>query len=68
MTLHSFARQSHRWLGLLFTLISVALWLALGFGINVPQALYFLPLAPLALMMLSGLCLFFRPYLRRAAA
>lgn len=27
-----------------------------------------LPLAPLALMMLSGLYLFFQPYLRRAAA
>lgn len=66
MSLHSFTRQSHRWLGLLFTLMSVALWLSLGLGLAVPQALYFLPLAPLALMMLSGLYLFFRPYLRRA--
>jgi uncharacterized membrane-anchored protein len=66
MTLHSFTRQSHRWLGLLFTLMSVALWLALGLGFEVPHALYFLPLAPLVLMMLSGLYLFFRPYLRRA--
>lgn len=68
MTLHSLARQSHRWLGLLFTLMSLALWLSLGLGISVPQPVYFLPLAPLALMMLSGLYLFFRPYLRRAAA
>lgn len=67
MSLHSFTRQSHRWLGLLFTLMSVALWLSLGLGLAVPQALYFLPLAPLALMMLSGLYLFFRPYQRRAA-
>lgn len=68
MTLHHLARQSHRWLGLLFTLMSLALWLMLGLGIGVPQPVYFLPLAPLALMMLSGLYLFFRPYLRRTAA
>ena len=67
MTLHHIARQSHRWLGLIFTLMSVALWLALGFGLAIPQPLYFLPLAPLALMMLSGLYLFFRPYLTQAA-
>lgn len=67
MTLHHLARQGHRWLGLLFTLMSVALWLALGLGLAIPQALYFLPLAPLALMMLSGLYLFFRPYLSRTA-
>lgn len=68
MTLHDVARQSHRWLGLLFTVMSVVLWLSLGLGLTVPQVVYFLPLAPLALMMLSGLYLFFRPYLRRAAA
>lgn len=67
MTLHHLTRQSHRWLGLIFTLMSVALWLALGLGLAIPQALYFLPLAPLALMMLTGLYLFFRPFLSRAA-
>ena len=65
MTLHGITRQSHRWLGFLFTLMSLALWLALGLGVAVPQAVYFLPLAPLALMMLSGLYLFFRPYVSR---
>lgn len=67
MTLHTAARQSHRWLGMLFTLLSVALWVALAAGATVPQWAYLLPLAPLALMMLTGLYLFFRPYLRRAA-
>lgn len=67
MTRHSVARQSHRWLGLLFTVLSLALWLSLGLGIAVPQAAYFLPLGPLALMMLTGLYLFFRPYLVRTA-
>ena len=33
-----------------------------------PQSAYFLPLAPLALMMLTGLYMFFRPYFRRGAA
>lgn len=68
MTLHNVARQSHRWLGLLFTVMSVVLWLTLGLGLTVPQVVYFLPLAPLAVMMLSGLYLFFRPHLSRAAA
>jgi uncharacterized membrane-anchored protein len=67
MTFHTFARQSHRWLGLLFTLMSVVLWIALGTGATVPQWAYFLPLAPLALMMLTGIYMFFRPYLTRPA-
>lgn len=61
MTLHSVARQSHRWLSLLFTMMSVALWLTLGFGLALPQWTYFVPLLPLGLMMLTGLFMFFRP-------
>lgn len=67
MNFHTFARQSHRWLGMLFTLMSVAIWIALGVGATVPQWVYFLPLAPLALMVLTGLYMFFRPYIARAA-
>ena len=66
MTFHHFARQSHRWLSIIFTLMSIVLWVMLGFGMNVPQWAYFLPLLPLALMMLTGLYMFFRPWVVRA--
>jgi hypothetical protein len=68
MTFHTFARQSHRWLAMLFTVMSLILWITLGLGIQLAQGLYFVPLLPLALMMLTGLYLFFRPYFIRAAA
>lgn len=67
MTLHTTTRTGQRWLGMLFALMSVALWIALGIGATVPQWAYFLPLVPLALMMLTGLYLFFQPYARRNA-
>jgi cellulose synthase/poly-beta-1,6-N-acetylglucosamine synthase-like glycosyltransferase len=68
VTFHAFARQSHRWLSILFTALSVILWAALGMGAAVPQWAYLLPLLPLALMMLTGLYMFFRPYVSRGAA
>ncbi len=68
MTFHHFARQSHRWLSILFTAMSLVLWAMLGFGAEVPQWAYFLPLLPLALMMLTGLYMFFRPYVVRGSA
>jgi len=67
MTLSAFARLSHRWLSMLFTLMSVALWLSLGMGITLAQWVYFAPLLPLALMMVTGVYMFLRPYLRTAA-
>ena len=30
MSLHVFARQTHRWLSLLFTALSLGLWASLG--------------------------------------
>jgi hypothetical protein len=68
MTFHVFARQSHRWLSMVFTALSVALWATLGFGRTVPQWAYFLPLLPLALMMVTGIYMFFRPYVLRRSA
>jgi hypothetical protein len=66
MTFHRFARVSHRWLSILFTLIVVAIFVMQGFGQSVPQWVYFVPLAPLFLMMLTGLYMFFRPYLTKS--
>jgi uncharacterized membrane protein YvlD (DUF360 family) len=65
MTFSRFLRLCHRWLGLLFTLIVVAIFGVLGAGIEPVQWVYYLPLLPLALMTLSGLYMFFEPYIRR---
>lgn len=68
MSFHVLARQTHRWLSILFTGMSILLWLLLGLGVAVPQWAYFLPLAPLLVMMLTGLYMFFRPYVGRRSA
>jgi hypothetical protein len=58
-------RRSHRWLSITFTLIVAALFAALGFGIEPASWVYFLPLAPLALLMISGLYMYFLPFASR---
>lgn len=57
-------RQVHRWLSILFALIVGAIFLALGLGREPVQWVYYLPLAPLALMTLTGLWMFFLPYMQ----
>lgn len=59
------ARQCHRWLALVFT---CAVLLNLGALALQIEAVWmgFLALIPLVLMMISGLCLFVAPYVRRA--
>ena len=58
------ARQSHRWLAIVFT---GAVLLNIGSLVLRIEAawLAYLPLAPLLLMMISGLWLFAAPYLHR---
>ncbi|MCW6528912.1 hypothetical protein NED98_01520 [Sphingomonas sp. MMSM20] len=65
MTLHHWIRQTHRWLGIFFTLTVLANFVAMPFG-PTPPAITYAPLAPLALLLASGLYMFFRPYLRKA--
>jgi predicted Na+-dependent transporter len=60
-------RQSHRWLSLFFTLTVIANFIALFMGQSLAWLTY-LPLLPLALMLLSGLYLFFLPYAQRRRA
>jgi hypothetical protein len=55
-------RQCHRWLSIAFTAIVAALFIALGTGNEPPAWVYFVPLAPLGLLMLTGLYMFFQPY------
>lgn len=61
-------RQWHRWLSILFTLVVAGIFAMLGLGMQPPQWLYLTPLAPLALLLASGLYLFALPYLARRRA
>lgn len=63
-------RQAHRWVSILFTGVSAAIFVALGLGVQPAPWLYYLPLFPLALLVLTGLYMFFTPYVarRRGAA
>ncbi|MEO7177626.1 MAG: hypothetical protein ABIW83_02170 [Allosphingosinicella sp.] len=62
MNFNKLARQSHRWLSLIFTAIAAAIFVALGLGNEPAPWIYFLPLLPLGLMTATGLYMFFQPY------
>ena len=64
MNWNNLIRQGHRWVAMAFTLLVVANIAAVGSGHSI-EWLYLLPLAPLALLLLSGLWLFALPYLTR---
>jgi hypothetical protein len=55
-------RQIHRWVSIFFATIVVAIFAALGLGMKPAEWVYFLPLFPLALLMLTGLYMFALPY------
>ncbi len=57
-----FMRQTHRWLSIVFTLAVVANFVLLAIHRPSPWVTY-APLPPLFLMIVSGLYMFFRPYL-----
>lgn len=58
-------RKIHRWLSIIFTAIVAAIFITLGTGSEPDQWIYFLPLAPLALLTLTGLYMFALPYVTR---
>jgi len=55
-------RQIHRWLSILFTLTVIANFVARARGGEPSALVTYSPLAPLALLLFSGLYLFFLPY------
>jgi hypothetical protein len=59
MKLSKASRHSHRWLGMLFTLTVVANFAAMAMLDTPPAWLTYLPLAPLAIMIPTGIHLFF---------
>ena len=65
MNWNKWVRQIHRWLSMIFTTVVIAIFVALGMGREPAAWVYFLPLFPLALLMVSGLYLFVLPYAAR---
>ena len=59
-------RIFHRWTSLVFVLIVAAIFAMLGLGQEPAQWIYFAPLAPLFVLMISGLYMFFQPYVAKA--
>jgi ABC-type polysaccharide/polyol phosphate export permease len=65
MQLSNRVRQTHRRLSILFTALVLAIFAALAVGAQPVQWIYYLPLLPLALLMLSGLYMFVAPVAAR---
>jgi hypothetical protein len=65
MNMSMWVRQIHRWLSIIFTAIVAAIFVTLGIGKEPAQWVYFLPLFPLALLLISGLYLFALPYVAK---
>lgn len=62
MNLSTWIRQTHRWLSIVFTVIVGAIFATLGLGKDPAEWIYFLPLAPLFVLLLTGLYMFAQPY------
>ncbi|HWA20085.1 MAG TPA: hypothetical protein VG757_13935 [Devosia sp.] len=54
-------RQGHRWIAIIFVLIVIVNFIAFGMG-HAIEWLYYLPLPPLFLLMLTGLYMWVLPY------
>lgn len=67
MNWNKLIRQSHRWLSIVFTATVIANFVALAQagGAMPPPWITYSPLPPLALMLLTGLCLFALPYIAK---
>jgi hypothetical protein len=63
---NNWIRQSHRWLSIAFTLTVIVNIAVLGQKEQVRLTVAFLPLLPLALLLLSGLYLFVLPYANKS--
>lgn len=64
MKLNQGIRTLHRWVSIVFTLTVVANFVAMARG-TPPAWVTYAPLAPLALLAITGLYLFVLPYLTR---
>lgn len=65
MNFNKWVRQSHRWVSIAFTVAVIIVSIA-NLGQEEPADwVFFLPLLPLALLLLTGLYLFVLPYATR---
>lgn len=55
-------RTFHRWMAMIFVLVVGGIFVTLGTGTQPVQWVFYLPLAPLALLGLTGVYLFVLPY------
>lgn len=67
MTFSLWIRQLHRWLAILFTVTVGLNFVAMALG-TPPAWIVYSPLAPLFLLMFSGLYMFVLPYVQRRSA
>jgi hypothetical protein len=61
MQARSWVRQIHRWVSVAFTLTVLVIFVTQAVG-ETPEWLFYLPLAPLLFLFLTGTYLFFLPY------
>ena len=64
MTSHILIRTAHRWLGMSLIVLTIINVVAFGMGYAI-EWLYYLPLVPLFLLMLSGLYMFVLPFVSK---
>jgi ABC-type polysaccharide/polyol phosphate export permease len=60
-----FIRVFHRWTSITFTLVVVVIFAMLGLGQQPAQWIYYVPLLPLLLLLITGLYMFFLPYVAK---
>ncbi|MGZ6018926.1 MAG: hypothetical protein ACXWKO_09680 [Phenylobacterium sp.] len=60
MNWNNVIRQCHRWISAAFVVVVLITWVTLAN--KGPMWVSYTPLAPLALLALSGIYMFFRPY------
>ncbi len=58
-------RRVHRWTSIVFMVVVVGIFVALGLGREPAQWVYLTPLAPLAVMAVTGLYMFVLPWIAR---
>ena len=61
-------RQSHRWISMIFIATVVAVSIIGGVQEDPAEWVFYLPLPPLFLLMISGIYLFVLPYRRKSRA
>jgi hypothetical protein len=66
MTWNAWIRPLHRWTSIVFVAVVAAIFIALAVGKQPVEWVYYVPLAPLALLALTGLYMFVLPYMARS--